>query len=79
MDKQHLKIVRTEGNLRGERDALGNLGNAYASLKDFEKAFNYFEKAREISEEMRDYRGIGDVLGNIGKVPRCSEWARGKV
>ena len=47
--KKHLKIAIDIGDLDGEGRAYGNLGNAYQSLGDYQKAIEYHEKHLRIA------------------------------
>jgi tetratricopeptide (TPR) repeat protein len=51
---------------RGERNRLGNLGNAYADLGQARRAIECHEQALAISREIGDRRGAGANLGNLG-------------
>jgi tRNA A-37 threonylcarbamoyl transferase component Bud32 len=44
------------------------IGIAYFDLKNYDSALEYYQKALEMAEELRDKRGIGYALGNIGSV-----------
>ncbi|NJK82252.1 MAG: tetratricopeptide repeat-containing protein [Chloroflexaceae bacterium] len=44
--EQALDISRAIGDRRGEGNALGNLGSAYANLDDYPRAIKYHEQAR---------------------------------
>jgi tetratricopeptide (TPR) repeat protein len=61
-----LAIDREIGDRRGEGNALGNLGNAYACLGDASKAIEYHKQALAIDREIGDRRGEGADLGNLG-------------
>jgi tetratricopeptide (TPR) repeat protein len=45
---------------------LTNLGNAYYSLGQFERALGYYEQALSVDRETGDRRGEGVRLGNLG-------------
>ncbi|MBC7259162.1 MAG: tetratricopeptide repeat-containing protein, partial [Chloroflexi bacterium] len=64
--KQTLQIHREIGDRRGEGNALGNLGLAYAALGDPRRAIAFYEQALEIAREIGDRRGEGADLGNLG-------------
>ncbi len=57
---------RVTGNRRGEGQALGNLGNAWAALGETRKAIELYEQHLAIAREIGDRRGEGDALGNLG-------------
>ena len=42
-----------------ERRAYGNLGNAYQSMADYQKAIEYHEKRLTIAKEIGDRAGEG--------------------
>ena len=44
----------------------GNLGNAYDSLGDFEKAIEYHKRSLKIAKEMGDKAGEGKRYCNLG-------------
>ncbi|MBN8580194.1 MAG: tetratricopeptide repeat protein [Anaerolineae bacterium] len=58
--------AREIGDRRGEGNALGNLGNAFANLGDAKKAIEFYEQALVIDREIGDRRGEGSDLGNLG-------------
>jgi tetratricopeptide (TPR) repeat protein len=61
-----LVITREIGDLRGEGNALGNLGLAYADLGETCKAIEFYEQRLAIACEIGDRRGEGNALGNLG-------------
>ncbi len=61
-----LAIAREIGNRRGEGAHLGNLGLAYFSLGQRERAIEHHEQALAIAREISDRRGEGNRLGNLG-------------
>ncbi len=81
--KQALAIAREIGNRRGEGTALNRMGIACKNLahasdkenpeerqKTLEKALEYHEQALAIAREIRDRRGEGAALCNIGSIYR---------
>jgi tetratricopeptide (TPR) repeat protein len=46
--------------------ALSNLGNAYDSLGNYERAIDYHQQSLVIKREISDRRGEGNSLGNLG-------------
>jgi len=63
--EQALVIDREIGDRRGEGNALGNLGLAYAALGDARKAIEFYEQALVIDREIGDRRGEGNALFNM--------------
>ena len=64
--KNELEIARRIGDIRGEGNALGNMGLAYTDLGEYRKAIELYEKALEIHRRIGDIRGEGNALGNMG-------------
>ena len=60
------------GDRAGEGGAYGNLGNAYQSLGDFQKAIEYHTKHLSIAKEVGDTAGEGRAYGNLGNAYRKS-------
>ena len=61
-----MKIAVEIDDRAGEGQAHGNLGNAYKSLCDFQKAIDYQEKHLKIAVEIGDQAGEGRASGNLG-------------
>ncbi|OCQ95114.1 hypothetical protein BCR12_06885 [Limnothrix sp. P13C2] len=59
-------IAREIGDRRGEANSLGNLGNAYYSLGQFQRAIDFHEQHRAIAREIGDRKGEANALGNLG-------------
>lgn len=59
-------IDREIGDRRGEGNALGNLGTAYAALGDARKAIEFYEQRMVIAREIGDRRGEGNASYNMG-------------
>jgi len=70
--QQSLQIAREIGDRSGEGRALGNLGNAYLSLgeyeREYDKAMDYDQQSLQIAREIGDRSVEGIVLGNLGNV-----------
>ena len=64
--EKHLKIAKEVGDRSGEGKAYGNLGNAYHSLGNFQKAIECHEKDLKIAKEVGDRSGEGTAYGNLG-------------
>ena len=61
-----MKIAKEVGDRAGEGRAYGNLGNAYDSLADYQKAIEFYEKDLKVTTEIRDRAGLGGAYGNLG-------------
>ena len=61
-----MKIAKEIGDWAGEGKAYGNLGNAYLSLGDYQKAIDYHEKRLKIAKEIGDRIGEGRGYVNLG-------------
>lgn len=61
-----MAIFREIGDRQGEGNDLGNLGNAYLSLSQYDKAIDFHTKALAISREIGDRQREGSNLGNMG-------------
>ena len=66
-----MKIAKKIGDWAGEGRAYANLGIAYRSLGDFQKAMEYHEKHLKIAKEIGDCAGEGRAYGNLGNA-HCS-------
>jgi len=53
-------------NRQNEEAFTGNLGSAWYSLGQMDKAIEYYQLALTISRETGDRRGEGSILGNLG-------------
>jgi tetratricopeptide (TPR) repeat protein len=58
--------ARKLGDRRGEGNALGNLGTAYADLGEPRRAIAFHEQVLLIMREIGDRRGEGATLGSLG-------------
>ena len=61
-----MKIAKEIGDRAGEGRAYGNLGIAYKSVGDYQKAIEYHEKCLKIAKEIGDRAGKGRAYGNLG-------------
>ena len=52
--------------------SLGNLGNAYNNLGQYEKAIDHLTRSLAIREEIGDRRGVAYSLGNLGNAYAAS-------
>ncbi|GCA83308.1 photosystem I assembly protein Ycf3 [Microcystis aeruginosa NIES-2522] len=59
-------IAREIGDRQWETNSLGNLGNAYQSLGQYQKAIGYYQQSLAIARELGDRRGEAYSLGNLG-------------
>src|SRR5438552_208535 len=60
------ETVPTKRKLKG--NALSTIGLVYETLAQYEKAHEYYEKARTLLEEIGDPKGAANVTGNIGNI-----------
>ena len=61
-----MKIPQEIGDRSGEGAAYGNLGCAYQSLGDYQKAIKYHEKRLRIAQEIGHRYGQGVGYRNLG-------------
>ena len=54
---QRLSIAKEMGDRAGQGRAYSNLGNAYYSLSDFQRAIEYHEKDLTIAKDVSDRAG----------------------
>jgi ATP/maltotriose-dependent transcriptional regulator MalT len=66
LPKDHFRDEPLLGSLKTHGAVLGNLGSAYYSLGQVEKAIEYYEDALVVAREIGDRRGEGNHLGNLG-------------
>ncbi len=64
--QQCLMIYRVIQDRQGEANALGNLGNAYLFLGQFEKAIFFHKEHLAISREIKDRQGEANSLTSLG-------------
>ena len=57
-----MKIAEEIGDPSGEGRAYGNIGIAYISLGDFQKAIEYHEKGLKVAKEIGDTVEEGRAL-----------------
>ena len=65
MLKQVRVISEDAGDMNTLGSALGNIGNCYWSLSQFEKAIEFYNQGRVIMEKVGNQAGIGRALGNL--------------
>ena len=63
-----LTIYREIGDRQDEGATLGNMGIAYDSLGDYEKAIVFHNQSLAIERELRNRLGEAQSLGNLGNV-----------
>ena len=61
-----MKIAKEIGGRAEEGAGFGNLGIAYCSLGDYQKAIKYHKKSLKIVKETGDRDGEGRAYGNLG-------------
>ncbi|HXU31131.1 MAG TPA: tetratricopeptide repeat protein [Thermoanaerobaculia bacterium] len=61
-----LAIRRELSDRRGEGNALGNLGTAYADLGETRQAIELYEQRLEVAREIGDRRGEANTSWNLG-------------
>ncbi len=66
--EQALVIAREIGDRRGEGNALGNLGIAYADLGQVERAIGLLEQAMRIGQEIKDPQIVGIVTAQLERL-----------
>jgi len=72
-----LKIAREIGDRRGEGNALGNLGNAYAALGETKRAIEFYEQRLKIAQEIGDRQGESNACWNYGlALEKLAEFGR---
>eukprot|EP01047_Picozoa_sp_COSAG01_P088815 COSAG01_NODE_21082_length_919_cov_0.840244_1_plen_231_part_10 len=64
--KSCLATARSLGHRQAEGAVLGNLGNAYHSLGQYQRAMEHHTQGLAISREIGNRRGEGSDLGNLG-------------
>ena len=63
---QSMEIEQTIGDKKGIAMSLGNLGNAYDSLGDYQKAIDFHSQHNEMSQASGDKKGIANSLSGLG-------------
>jgi tetratricopeptide (TPR) repeat protein len=63
--EQQLLIAREIGDRRGEGNALGNLGVAYAARGEPRRSIEFCEQQLTITREVGDRRGEGAAMNNL--------------
>ena len=63
-----VRAVFSQESYRGEGAVLGNLGNIYLRLGQYQQANDFYEQVLEIFLEIGDRAGQGSVLGNLGDI-----------
>ncbi|XGV86832.1 MAG: tetratricopeptide repeat protein [Limnothrix sp. BL-A-16] len=64
------ELAKLTGDRQGEAKSLGNLGLAYDSLGQVQRAIDFHEQHRAISREIGDRQGEAASLGNLGNAYR---------
>ncbi|MEA5530235.1 tetratricopeptide repeat protein, partial [Dolichospermum sp. UHCC 0684] len=61
-----LDIFKDIGDIRGESNSLNNLGNAYDSLGQYQRAIAFYQQSLDITKEIGDIRGEANAWFNLG-------------
>ena len=64
--QKSLDIKRQIGNRLGEAQSLGNLGNVYNALGQYEKAISFHQKSLDIKRQIGNRLGEAQSLGSLG-------------
>jgi tetratricopeptide (TPR) repeat protein len=72
---QDLLYFRENGDRKGEADSLNNLGLAYHTSGEFEKAISFHNQALTIFRELGDQQGEAAQYGNLARIA----YSRGDV
>ncbi|MEG4392392.1 tetratricopeptide repeat protein [Microcoleus sp. BROC3] len=64
--EQSLLIYKAIQERQGEANSLGNLGNVYQCLGEYERTIALYENSLIISQEIKDRQGEANSLGNLG-------------
>ncbi|MEM9215430.1 MAG: tetratricopeptide repeat protein [Cyanobacteria bacterium P01_F01_bin.150] len=67
---EDMRTTFPQNSVQGEAASLGNLGNAYYSLGDYERAIDFHQQSLVIDRELRNRLGEANSLGNLGVVYR---------
>ncbi len=68
--QQAAAAAKAAGNHKNEGAHLGNLGLAYADLRQYDEAIDFYEESLEILVEIGDRLREGNALGNLGNAYR---------
>ncbi|TAD79089.1 MAG: tetratricopeptide repeat protein [Oscillatoriales cyanobacterium] len=60
------ELAKLTGDRQGEAASLGNLGLAYRSLGQYQRAIDLYEQSLAIAREIGDRKGEANSLGNLG-------------
>ena len=61
-----LELYRDIGDRQGEAASLGNLGNTYRRLGQYDRAIDFHQQNLAITREIGDRQGEANSLGNLG-------------
>jgi tetratricopeptide (TPR) repeat protein len=64
--EKSLRIAREIGDHQGEATSLNNLGNAYYSLGQYQRAIDFYQQSLEIQREIGDRQREATSLNNLG-------------
>ncbi|MGC8700249.1 MAG: tetratricopeptide repeat protein [Thermoplasmata archaeon] len=76
--KDAIKISKDENDFVTEENALRILGNIEYERKNYPKALSYYEKSREISENIKNLYDLAAAYNNIGNVSAEIDISKGK-
>jgi len=76
--KDAIKISKDENDFVTEENALRILGNIEYERKNYPKALSYYEKSREISENIKNLYDLAAAYNNIGNVLAEIDISKGK-
>ena len=68
--ENHLTKDKTNNSRTVEEDTYNNLGNAYFSLSDFQRAIDYHKQHLSIAKKVGDRAGQGRAYANLGNAYR---------
>ncbi len=67
LSKLHLALADETHSLKQKDSALGNLGSAYRSLRQYQKTLQYHERHLAIAQQIGDRWGESQTLSNLAE------------